>query len=103
MFFFPKYQIRKTTFILMTFSFSIILEIFYLVKMSLIFDGSQSKSPKRYQKILCSFGCMYESIEQGYHFVSTVKLTSHRLLYRNCTNITNMWHFLKVHDSKRLK
>ena len=41
--------------------------------------------------------------KQGYHFVSTVKLTSHRLLYRNFINITNMWHFLKVHDSKHSK
>ena len=40
-------------------------------------------------------------IRQGYHFVSTVKSTSHWLLCRNCINITNMWHFLKVNDSKR--
>ena len=44
----------------------------------------------------------------GYHFVSTTKLTSHGLLYRNCINITNMWHFLEMLDynhwnSQRIK
>jgi hypothetical protein len=52
-------------------------------------------------------GCFDPSL-QGYHFVSTAKLTSHELLYRNCINITNMWHFLEMLDynhwnSQRIK
>ena len=61
------------------------------------------KCTKRNDIFPIKYSCIGCVFSQGYHFVSTVKLTSHRLLYRNCTNITNMWHFLKVHDSKRSK
>ena len=56
--FLPEYWIRTTTSIRHCWSNSF-LNMVYLVKMCQIFDGSQSKSLTRHQKILlgCSFEC----------------------------------------------